>query len=163
MQRRKHKNWAESLWIFFLEQFDRLDEPNCKNLLIGPSHEAIALARRLRDTYKQENFWLLYDLSHAPLLKHNSFDGEDPAILRELAPYLGHVHVGNCVFDRNDPAFGDTHPGFDYPAGAVSPDDLARFVATLHELGYDKGVGFEVSPKAPMSSAKPSSKNKSFL
>ena len=132
-----------------LEQFDRLDEPNCKNLLIGPSHEAIALARRLRDTYKQENFWLLYDLSHAPLLKHNSFDGEDPAILRELAPYLGHVHVGNCVLDRNDPAFGDTHPGFDYPAGAVSTDELARFVATLHELGYDKGVGFEVTPQSP--------------
>lgn len=132
-----------------LEQFDRLNEPNCKNLLIGPSHEAIALARRLRDHYKQDNFWLLYDLSHAPLLKSNSFDGEDPSILRELAPYLGHVHVGNCVLDRNDPAFGDSHPGFDYPAGAVSADDLAHFVTALQELGYDRGIGFEVAPQSP--------------
>ncbi len=132
-----------------LEQFDRLDEPNCKNLLIGPSHEAIALARRLRDHYKQGNFWLLYDLSHAPLLKSNSFDGEDPSILKELAPYLGHVHVGNCVLDRNDPAFGDSHPSFDYPAGAVNADDLAHFVMALNELGYDKGIGFEVAPQSP--------------
>jgi DhnA family fructose-bisphosphate aldolase class Ia/sugar phosphate isomerase/epimerase len=131
-----------------LEQFDRLDEPNCKNLLVGPSNEAIGLARRLRDHYRQDNFWLLYDLSHAPLLKNNSFDGEDPSILRELAPYLGHVHVGSCVLDRNDPAFGDSHPGFDYPGGAVSADDLAQFVATLNELGYDRGIGFEVAPQS---------------
>ncbi|SHF58717.1 Fructose-bisphosphate aldolase class Ia, DhnA family [Caldanaerobius fijiensis DSM 17918] len=132
--------------VLTLEMFDRLDEKGCKNQLIGPTTEAIELAEELRYTYGCEDFGLMYDLSHMPLLKDNSFDGETPGVLRTLAPYLNHVHVGNCVLVKDDPLYGDTHVGFDYPNGAVSKDLLAEFLTVLNEINYQKGIGFEVAP-----------------
>ncbi|MGI6083001.1 MAG: Cgl0159 family (beta/alpha)8-fold protein [Limnochordia bacterium] len=129
-----------------LEIFDRSPEPNHKNQFIGPSDEACELARRLRDNYGRTEFGLLYDLSHMPLLRGNSFTSETPAVLRELAPYLNHVHIGNCVTDPQDPLYGDSHPRFDYPGGAVDEDMLAEFVKVLVEIDYQGGIGFEVMP-----------------
>lgn len=130
-----------------LEQFDRLAEPGCKNQLIGPTEDAVIIARRLRDVYGHENFGLLYDLSHMPLLKGVSLESETPAVLKTLAPYLNHVHIGSCVTDRDDPLYGDSHPRFDYPGSAIGEDELAAFVTALHEIGYRGGIGFEVMPR----------------
>lgn len=132
--------------LITLEIFDRSPEPNHKNQFIGPSDEAFELARRLRDDYGRKEFGLLYDLSHMPLLRGNSFATETPAVLRELAPYLNHVHIGSCVTDPQDPLYGDSHPRFDYPGSAVDEDLLAEFVKTLVEIDYQGGIGFEVMP-----------------
>ncbi|MGI6541657.1 MAG: Cgl0159 family (beta/alpha)8-fold protein [Limnochordia bacterium] len=129
-----------------LEIFDRSSEPGHKNQLIGPAKEAAELARCIQDSYRHPNFGLLYDLSHMPLLRGNSFAAETPEVLRELAPFLNHVHVGTCVTDPQDKLYGDTHPRLDYPGSAVSEDDLAEFVKALVAIGYEGSIGFEVVP-----------------
>ncbi|MGB4670530.1 MAG: TIM barrel protein [Bacillota bacterium] len=130
----------------FLEMFDRLDEPGCKNMLIGPTTDAIEVIQELRNVYRRNNLWLMYDLSHMLLMKDSSFDGEDPFVLRKLAPYLGHIHIGTCVLDKEDPLYGDTHPRLDYPNSAVTKELLAEFVKELQAIRYSKGIGFEIAP-----------------
>lgn len=132
--------------VIALETFDRLPDRNCKNQLIGPSDDALVVAERVRDVYGHDNFGLLYDLSHMPMLKNVSFEAETPNVLKSLAKYLVHVHIGTCVLDPADPLYGDTHPGFDYPGSAVTEDMLAEFVKALHEIDYTGGVGFEFQP-----------------
>jgi DhnA family fructose-bisphosphate aldolase class Ia/sugar phosphate isomerase/epimerase len=129
-----------------LETFDRLDEPGCKNMLIGPTSDALEVVQELRSVYRRSNLWLMYDLSHMLLMKDASFDGEDPFVLRQLAPFLGHVHIGTCVLDKSDPLYGDTHPRLDYPGSAVTKELLSRFVMELQAIGYTKGIGFEIMP-----------------
>lgn len=129
-----------------LELFDRLAEPGCKNQLIGPSEDAIAVARQVRDVYGHHNFGLLYDLSHMPLLKGITLEAETPAVLKALAPYLNHIHVGSCVTDRDDPLYGDSHPRFDYPGSVVGETELAAFMTALAEIDYQGGIGIEVMP-----------------
>ncbi len=55
-----------------LEMFDRIDDPRGRfhNQLIGPTFEAIEIARRLRDEYHHEEFGLLYDLTHMFLIRN---------------------------------------------------------------------------------------------
>jgi DhnA family fructose-bisphosphate aldolase class Ia/sugar phosphate isomerase/epimerase len=129
-----------------LELFDRIDEPGCKNQLIGPTEDAIAVARQVRDVYGHSNFGLLYDLSHMPLLKGISFEAETPAVLKSLAPYLNHIHIGSCVTDRNDPLYGDSHPRFDYPGSCVGEEELAAFIKALVDIDYKGYIGIEVMP-----------------
>ena len=68
-----------------LEMFDRIDDPRGRfhNQLIGPTFEAIEIARRLRDEYHHGEFSLLYDLTHMFLIrnvhtKHENVDIEVP-------------------------------------------------------------------------------------
>jgi len=129
-----------------LEQFDRVDEAGFKNQLVGPSSEAIELARQLRYVYKRHNFGLMYDLSHMPIIKDENGKPETVEVLKSLAPYLMHIHVGNCVTDSKDKKYGDSHVRFDYNNGAVTKDMLADFVRVLEEIGYKGIVGFEVYP-----------------
>ena len=129
-----------------LEMFDRLPEPGHRNQLIGPTDDAVYVAREVRDTYGHKNFGLMYDLSHMFLLRSNTFALETPQVLRRLAPYLNHIHIGSCVIDENDPLYGDSHPPFDYIGSAVTAEDLGAFVKTLVDIGYTGGIGFEVTP-----------------
>jgi DhnA family fructose-bisphosphate aldolase class Ia/sugar phosphate isomerase/epimerase len=146
-----------------LEIFDRSSEPNHKNQLVGPSDEAAELARRLRDNYRRSNFGLLYDLSHMPLLRGNSFATETPAVLHELAPFLHHVHIGSCVTNAEDPLYGDSHPRFDYAGSAVDEDLLAEFAKALVEIGYEGGIGFEVMPYGDETSSTVVQSTKAFF
>ncbi len=130
-----------------LELFDRVAEPGCKNQLIGPTEDAISVARQMRDVYGHCNFGLMYDLSHMPLLKGIAFEAETPEVLKALAPYLNHIHVGSCVTHREDPLYGDSHPRFDYPGSAVGEDELAAFITALLEIGYAGGIGIEIMPR----------------
>ena len=144
------KQRAEELQIpplaISLELFDRIAEPGCKNQLIGPTEDAIEVARQLRDVHGHVNFGLLYDLSHMPLLQGIALEAETPAVLRSLAPYLNHIHIGSCVTDRDDPLYGDSHPRFDYSGSAVGEEELAAFMAALAEINYQGGIGIEVMP-----------------
>ena len=168
--------------LLILEMFDRIksDRGAFHNQLIGPTRDAIDVARRLHDEYGIKEFGLLYDLSHMYLLRNVKYryelveievpevqenqvqiegkrytvtrveeveEPEAPDVLKYIMPYLYHVHIGNCVLDPNDPLYGDTHPTFAYPNGAIRLRDVANFVKALHEMGYKGPVGFEIRPR----------------
>ncbi len=166
-----------------LEMFDRINDPKGRfhNQLIGPTFEAIEIARRVRDEYGHDEFGLLYDLTHMFLIRNvrvkrenvdieipsetvsgsattvQRFENlvseevieepEAPEVLQYLAPYLVHVHIGNCVLDPNDPNYGDSHVSFAYPNGAIKLREVADFVKALHEMGYKGPIGFEIMPR----------------
>ena len=126
-----------------LETFDRV--PFGKNCLIGPTMEALGIARKVWPFY--QGFGLMVDLSHLPLL------GETPEhCLTTAGQHLKHVHIGNCVMRNPDhPAYGDNHPSFGIPEGENGADELAAFLTALLAVGYIGDglrniVSFEVKP-----------------
>lgn len=108
-----------------LENFDRDIE---KKRLIGPTHEAVALAEQV----DRPNFGLTIDLSHLPLL------GETPAhALQTAAPYLIHAHIGNCVLNFPDsPIYGDFHPRFGHPHGCNDLPEVIDYLRALESVDY---------------------------
>ena len=127
------------------ETFDRLID---KKALIGPAELACEYAAAVRPEYP--NFGLMYDLSHQPLL----FE-ESQKALKLLAPYLVHIHVGNCVLDKDTAGYGDSHPRFGWPGGCNGVDELAQFITGLLDSGYlghhsddQPWVAFEVKPQS---------------
>jgi sugar phosphate isomerase/epimerase len=114
-----------------------------KRALIGKSVKAVQLARQV----DRENFGLMVDLSHAPLLGESARDALVPA-----KDFLVHVHIGNCyTADPSSPAYGDQHPRFGYPGSPNGVPQLAEWLRTLFEIGYlgegkQPVVSFEVKP-----------------
>jgi sugar phosphate isomerase/epimerase len=117
-----------------------------KKSLIGPA----ALARRYAELISKEfdNFGLLVDLSHIPLI------GESPAeAILPVRKYLVHAHLGNCIkADPARPGYGDTHPRFGCPGGENDAPQVADFLRVLLETGFlNKAhppmVSFEVKPR----------------
>ena len=129
-----------------LELFDRRNEPGCKHQLVGPAREAVKVAHTVKKQLGHGNFGLMYDLSHMPLLDGEGLQSEEPGVLKLLAPYLNHIHIGSCVLDKKSPIYGDTHPSFDHPDSFVDRELLAAFVKALHEIQWQGGIGFEVMP-----------------
>ena len=125
-----------------LEQFDRVEYG--KNCLIGPIEEAVEISQELRKNF--DNFGLMIDLSHMPLLD------EKPADIVPAAEHIGHVHIGNCVKHHPDhAAYGDEHPVFGIVEGENDVDQLREYLAMLLEIGYigngtDNIVSFEIKP-----------------
>jgi sugar phosphate isomerase/epimerase len=119
-----------------LETFDRRIE---KKSLIGPSDEALVVAKAVKKQYP--DFGLMYDMGHAPLLE------EDPAnSLRLLKEYLVHVHVGNCVKKPGVVAYGDQHPRFGISGGENDVPELVKFLRALLDIGYIPSNPREISP-----------------
>lgn len=127
-----------------LEVFDRDVD---KKRLIGATADAVDIAGSVRSAC--DNFGLLVDLSHLPLL------GETPEqALKPVQPYLKHVHIGNCYLgERSHPAWGDAHPRLGYPGSEVDVKEVADFLRVLFDIGYlgrEGGerpvVSFEVKP-----------------
>jgi DhnA family fructose-bisphosphate aldolase class Ia/sugar phosphate isomerase/epimerase len=177
-----------------LIMFDRINDPRGRfhDQLIGPTLEAIEIARRLRDEYHHDEFGLLYDLTHMLLIKNTKSiiehinleitngtsgettkyenlikeeDVEEPEfaeVLQYLKPYLLHVHIGNCVLDPNDPNYGDAHVSFAYPNGAIKLREVADFVKALYEMDYKGPIGFEVLPRGREGSVPVLQYSKSF-
>ncbi len=125
-----------------MEIFDRDYDKKC---LIGPTPEAVEVAREVKRNYS--NFGLMIDLSHLPLLK------ETPDYAVKLAKdYLTHVHIGSCILkDKNHPAYGDKHPPFGLAAGENDVEEVKLFLKALMEIGYigegkQNVVAFEIKP-----------------
>jgi sugar phosphate isomerase/epimerase len=127
-----------------LETFDRTIE---KKSLIGPSDEALMVAKAVKKQYP--DFGLIYDMGHAPLLD------EDPAkSLRLLKDDLVHVHIGNCVKKLGLLAYGDQHPRFGLNGSENDVPQLVRFLRGLLDIGYIPSspkdtspvIGFELKP-----------------
>jgi sugar phosphate isomerase/epimerase len=127
-----------------LEIFDRDIDKKC---LIGPANEARKLAAEIRKEF--DNFGLMVDLSHLPLLN------ETPAqAIMPIKDYLVHAHMGNCIMrDKEHPGYGDQHPRFGIAGGENDTEELVVFLRTLLKIGFlnDKNppiVSFEVKPLA---------------
>ncbi len=80
-----------------------------KKSLIGPAEIAARYAVDIKHDF--DNFGLLVDLSHLPLLRE--IPRECIGILKE---YIVHAHVGNCVvFNPDLPGYGDLHSRLGFP------------------------------------------------
>ena len=115
-----------------------------KKSLIGPT----TLAKRFADDISKDcdNFGLLVDLSHLPLVRETAREAIIP-----IWEYLVHVHIGNAVTNPALPAYGDAHPRFGFPGGENNVDELVEFLRVLLEVGFlnEKNppiVSFEVKP-----------------
>ena len=125
-----------------LEIFDRDYD---KKRLIGPTEEAVQVAKEVRRRYP--NFGLMIDLSHLPLLKETAEHA-----VKTAKGYLVHVHIGNCVLkDEKHPAYGDKHPPFGLAVGENDVEEVRLFLKALMEIGYigegkQNVLAFEVKP-----------------
>jgi sugar phosphate isomerase/epimerase len=125
-----------------LETFDREID---KKALIGPTHEAVAVAKAVRE--KHPSFGLMIDLSHLPQQFETSKDA-----LTQAAPYMVHAHIGNCVIqNKESKVFGDLHPRFGCEEGENGVEELVEFLRQLMAIGYigdgkQNVVAFEVKP-----------------
>lgn len=124
----------------FIEIFDYDID---KKSLIGPTSLAKRLAEELCEL---DNFGLMVDLSHIPLMHETIDEAIDP-----IKQYIWHAHMGNCVLDPLSPAYGDAHPRFGYPGGCNDVDELCAYLKKLREIGYLSEqkpgiVSFEVKP-----------------
>ncbi len=125
-----------------LEVFD-FDIDKCA--LIGPADLAKRYAEEVCAEY--DNFGLLVDLSHVPLI-HETIEES----LLPVKDFIIHAHMGNCMLkDKDDPAYGDHHPHFGYPGGENDVDELVDYLKVLLEIGYltpdnPRFLSFEVKP-----------------
>ncbi|MBZ4645926.1 MAG: sugar phosphate isomerase/epimerase [Clostridia bacterium] len=116
-----------------------------KKSIIGP----VALAKRFAEEIRKEydNFGLMVDLSHLPLLRETA----EQAIL-PIKEYLVHAHIGNAVVkDPSFEAYGDAHPRFGFPNGENDVPELVEFLRVLKDIGFLNTqnppiVSFEVKP-----------------
>jgi len=123
-----------------LEIFDRVID---KKALVGPSLEAAAYA----DAVNRNNFGLLADLSHLPLLNESPWECSEA-----VKDHLVHLHIGNCIMeDESHEAYGDAHPRFGIEGGENDVEDLAAFLCAFMDIGFLNGedqpfLSFEVKP-----------------
>jgi len=116
-----------------------------KCALVGP----VDLAKRYAEEICAEfdNFGLMVDLSHLPILHESARQSLIP-----VRDYIIHAHMGNCVMkDPGDPAYGDAHPRFGYPGGENDVEELVEYLKVLMEIGYldpdnRRFLSFEVKP-----------------
>ncbi len=119
----------------YLETFDYDKD---KKRLVGPIDLAAKIVERVRQSYP--NVYIMWDLSHSPLLN------EDPDVLRSYPDLIGHIHIG-CAKEV-DGKLLDWHPGF-YRKGALNTErEVAKLLAVLNDIGYRGAISFEVKPEA---------------
>lgn len=116
-----------------------------KKSLVGPVLLAKKYAEDIRAEY--DNFGLMVDLSHLPLLKESC----EEAIL-PIKDYLVHAHMGNAVVkDPEFEAYGDAHPRFGFHGSENDVEELMEFLRVLLDIGYLNTknppiLSFEVKP-----------------
>lgn len=116
-----------------------------KKALIGPASLAKRFAEEMTREY--DNFGLMVDLSHMPLL-HETIEES----LIPVKDYILHAHMGNCVVKNPSlPGYGDQHPRFGFPNSECDVDELTEYLRVLKSIGFlnEKKrpiVSFEVKP-----------------
>ena len=84
-----------------------------KKSIIGPVDLAKRFAEEIRKEY--DNFGLMVDLSHLPLLRESARESLIP-----VKDYIVHAHMGNAVAaDPSLEAYGDAHPRFGFPTARM--------------------------------------------
>jgi sugar phosphate isomerase/epimerase len=116
-----------------------------KKSLIGPAPLALRYAKEIRE--KHDDFGLMVDLSHIPLI-HETIEES----LLPVKDYIVHAHIGNCVVKSADlPGYGDVHPRFGFPNGENDVDEVVAYLKVLLDIGFinyrnPPFVSFEVKP-----------------
>jgi len=116
-----------------------------KKSLIGPASLALRYAQEVRKEY--DNFGLMVDLSHIPLI-HETIEES----LIPVKDYIIHAHIGNCVVKSPEmAAYGDVHPRFGFPNGENDVDEVVHYLKVLMQIGFLDGkklptVSFEIKP-----------------
>lgn len=116
-----------------------------KKSLIGPVEIARRYAEDMRKTH--DNFGLMVDLSHFPLVRETA----EQAIL-PIKDYIVHAHMGNAVCkDASMAAYGDAHPRFGFPNSENDVEELSAYLKVLMDIGFLNAVNppivsFEVKP-----------------
>jgi DhnA family fructose-bisphosphate aldolase class Ia/sugar phosphate isomerase/epimerase len=105
-----------------------------RHALVGPTARALGVIEPLV-AEGHDHLGLAIDTSR---LHHN---GEGPAAVAALAPYLQWVHVGNAVS-----GLGDVHPRFGAEGSQIGSKQLADFMRALAEVGYQGPIGVAVRP-----------------
>jgi sugar phosphate isomerase/epimerase len=108
----------------YMKIFDRDID---KAALIGHFKDAADVAE---DVYKEyQNFGVLADLSHFPLLRETPAEAI-PLVMK----YPMHFHIGNCVMaDRHHFLYGDLQPRFGVPGGELDTPDVRDYFKLLLE------------------------------
>ena len=110
--------------------FEYFDRDVDKKRVIGPTPEAVELARTLKK--RHHNFGLTVDLSHLSQLRETS-----TYAIQAAGSYIKHAHLANCVLqDPDDPLFGDKHPPFGVPGGENDIPEVAEFLRNLDKVGF---------------------------
>lgn len=116
-----------------------------KKSLVGPAPLALRYAKEVREEF--DNFGLMVDLSHIPLI-HETIEES----LLPVKDYIIHAHIGNCVVKNPDmPAYGDVHPRFGFPNGENDVNEVVAYLKVLFQIGFLGGktrpiVSFEIRP-----------------
>lgn len=110
-----------------LKIFDRdVDKEN----LIGHFSDARDVAEVLAK--ENDNFGLLSDLSHFPLLKEKPEEA-----LPLVKDYLTAFHIGDCVVrDPLHPIYGDLQPRFGIEGGENDTEEVAAYFQLLYNMGF---------------------------
>jgi sugar phosphate isomerase/epimerase len=117
-----------------------------KKSLVGPAPLARRYAEKIRRDF--DNFGLMVDLSHIPLIGETAEQAIGP-----VRDYLIHAHLGNCILrDKNQPGYGDNHPPFGCRGGENDVAEVAEFLRVLFKTGFLNAenrpiVSFEVKPR----------------
>lgn len=124
-----------------LEGFDANVDKCC---LFGPAAICGEVARAVSSTH--DNFGVLVDLSHLPLLEESPEQA-----LKPVQEYLAGAHVGNAVTASNMPGYGDNHPPFGTSGSANGLAETVSFLKALLKTGFLKPenrpiVSFEIKP-----------------
>jgi len=116
-----------------------------KKALIGPAKLAKVFAEEIKSEY--DNFGLIVDLSHIPLL-HETIEES----ILPVKEYILHAHMGNCVIkDPSMEGYGDQHPRFGFPNSECDVEELTEYLRILKFIGVLNKenppiVSFEVKP-----------------
>ena len=124
-----------------LEGFDCAVDKCC---LFGPAAIGQRIGREVGGT--NDNFGILVDLSHLPLLEESAAEALEP-----VKEYLVGAHIGNAVTDPGLPGYGDNHPAFGSPGSANGLKELVAFLKALSDVHFlDEEtrpiVSFEIKP-----------------
>jgi sugar phosphate isomerase/epimerase len=123
-----------------LETFDTEID---KKALMGSSMESALFA----DAVNRNNFGLMVDLSHLPLLDESPWECAEA-----VKDHVVHLHTGNCIMgDEDHPAYGDAHPRFGIEGGENGVEELAEYLEAFIDIGFLDGehqpfMSFEVKP-----------------
>jgi len=116
-----------------------------KKSLIGPAALALRFAQEIKAEH--DNFGLMVDLSHIPMI-HETIEES----ILPVKDYIIHAHIGNCVIKSAEmPAYGDEHPRFGFPNGENDVEQVTEYLRVLLQIGFlnEKNppiVSFEVKP-----------------
>lgn len=111
-----------------------LDRGVHKNMLIGPTNEAISLVNKVRKLYPE--IGISWDSAHVALCGENIYES-----LELSCGYISQIHLSNAVLDVNHPDFGDYHIKMGSP-GFLNKQTIAR----IFKKAIDIGLFIKVKP-----------------